>query len=344
MCDQPGYGEIRGWICTRECPNCGRSVATGDRFCSGCGHRLSPEPRELSVALNVLRAFRNLFASRPPLTTVTGVVYERLPPPPVAESGKLVLIAVALFAGFYALIFGLDPTRLMGNIMYFVATYGVALLFLYWVYRSDKYEREPFKFVMFVFAWGVFSGIIAAPMNRALGPYFKEFLGNEALAAPFVEEPAKALGLYLLVRHKVYGKEFNTPLDGIVYGFAAGMGFFAAENFMYFLMHGPMNLVIRSLLCWGHGVYVATTGLWLAIGKVTRGRIEAADLAPGLLVATLLHFVWNGWGGWIGPLAAIAIFLQSSFMLSYLRRMIKEALRDEVLWGYARGRAPVETY
>jgi len=284
------------------------------------------------------RAFENLIAPRPPLTAVTDIVYEKLSPAAVAESGKLILIAAALFIVFYALEFGMAPTQLLRNGGYFVATYGVALLFLYWVHKSDKYEREPFRFVLYVFFWGVFSGLLAAPLNEALGPYFEAFFGNEVFVAPFVEEPIKVAGLYVLVEHEKYGKEFNTPLDGIVYGFAAGMGFFATENFAYFLVYGPENLVIRSLLCWGHGVWTATVGLWLAIGKVTQGRLQPANLVPGLLVAMFLHLLWNGWN------TNQLVILQSVFHLWYLRKIIREALRDEVLWGYTRGRAPIETY
>jgi RsiW-degrading membrane proteinase PrsW (M82 family) len=166
--------------------------------------------------------------------------------------------------------------------------------------------------------------------------------GSEALVAPFVEESLKALGLYLLVRHKIWGKEFNSPLDGVVYGFAVGLGFFAMENFQYFLYYfDPSVLIYRSVLCWGHGVWVGTTGLWLAIAKVRRGRVVIWDLFPGLLVATTLHFLWNGWTVFLGSFSFVAMLAQVVHQLWYTRKMIKEALRDDVLLGYDAGMAPV---
>lgn len=356
------------------CPNCGTTVEADDRFCGACGavllsQTVSPSPPsqytpppppppmshippppppsgDVSVLGNVIGAFVTLIAPRRRLVEVSGAAYERLPPPRVAKSWKLIIIAVVLFTGFYFLQFGEQTVSIIdSNMMYFIATYAVAFLFLLWVYRSDKYEREPFRFIIALFAWGVFSGILAAPINTVLGPAFESMLGNGALVAPFVEEPLKALGLYWLVRHRVWGKEFNSPLDGVVYGFAAGLGFFAMENFHYFLNFDASTLIFRSLLCWGHGVWVATTGLWLAIAKVRRGRVVIWDVIPGLIVAMTLHFLWNGWTGFLGAeMGFIALIGQGIHQLWYSRKMIKEALRDDVLLGYGAGMAPIEKY
>ncbi len=345
------------------CPRCGAIVEENANFCRECGLSLTtkgtlppspssdyasppPQPQKVSVIENIFQAFSNLFYSRAPLVGVSEVAYENLPPPRVAQSWKLIIIAVALFAGFYLLMFGEQAYSIIdGNLMYFVSTYAVAFLFLLWIYRSDKYERDPFIFILALFAWGVFSGLLAGPLNAFFGPGFDAMFGSEALVAPFIEEPLKALGLYLLARHKIWGKEFNSPLDGVVYGFAAGLGFFAMENFQYFLYYfDPSVLLYRSVLCWGHGVWVGTTGLWLAIAKVKRGRVVIWDLLPGLLVAMTLHFLWNGWTVFLGRLSFVAMLAQVVHQLWYTRKMIKEAMRDDVLLGYEAGMAPVERY
>ena len=277
---------------------------------------------------------------------VTNTVYEKLSPVSLFGSIRLLIVTVILFAGFYLLYFGGQAFSIIdSNFAYFVATYSVAFFYLIWVYRSDKYEREPFQFVLFVFAWGVFSGILAAPLNEMIGPFFQASFGNAALVGPFTEEPLKAIGLFYFITREKIRNEFNTPLDGIVYGFAAGMGFFAMENFIYFLNPegGSAVLIFRSLLVWGHGVWVATTGLWLAIAKVQRGYLKKMDLIPGLAVAIFLHFIWNGWVGFLGPeLGTAALIGHLVFHLWYTRKIINEATRDEVLWGYGQGLAPLE--
>jgi len=349
---------------TANCSNCGQPLHSGHKFCTNCGSPNAPTPAglgpqtqvpqtnvtsgfDVNTAGNIGRAFANLVLERSPLVQVSNTVYEKLDPVGILGSMKLVLVSVALFIGFYVLFWGGQAYSIINsNLVYFIASYSVAIVYLIIIYRSDKYEKEPFKFVLFVFVWGVFCGVIAAPLNDLIGPLFQASLGNASLIAPFTEEPLKAVGLYYLLTRKRFRDEFNTPLDGIVYGFAAGMGFFAMENFIYFLdpqIGGESLLIMRSLLVWGHGVWVATTGLWLAIAKVQRGYLKKTDLIPGLVVATMLHFLWNGWSGFLGPgLGEIAMFLQLGFHFWYMRKIIKEALRDEVLWGYGAGLAPNE--
>jgi RsiW-degrading membrane proteinase PrsW (M82 family) len=357
--DQPGVTPIQVQH-TSVCPNCREPIFPSQKFCGMCGQTLTqsqisadqtqiPIPTQVSIssgikvnlAGNLVKAFQNLFAPRKSLINVTNTVYEKLPPIGITSSLRLIIVTVILFAGFYLLSFGeMAYSIIDSNMIYFIATYSVAFFYLLWIYRSDKYEREPFKFILFVFAWGVFSGIIAGPINLALGPLFKASFGNEALIGPFTEEPLKAIGLYYLVTRKRFMKEFNTPLDGIIYGFAVGLGFFANENFLYFLQASQQNigevvLVLRSFLTWSHGVWAATTGLWLALAKIQRGKVMKRDLIPGLMVALFLHSVWNAFNLYI----QIGLMI---FNLWYTRKIIKEALRDEVLWGYSQGLAPIE--
>jgi RsiW-degrading membrane proteinase PrsW (M82 family) len=293
---------------------------------------------------NVVNAFKNLFRPREPIATASAAVYERLPKMRLFESRFLLLMAATMFSSFYLISFWPRLDILLENALFFVATYGVAFLYLYLVYKADKYEREPYILVLLVFCWGVFSGILAGLLNSLLGPYFSQLYGSYTLVAAFVEEPVKALGLYALARHRRYGREFNTPLDGIVYGFAVGIGFFAMENFYYFLREGPWTLAIRALLTWDHGVFVAITGLWLGIAKAKRGRVVLLDLVPGMLVAVFLHMVWNEVITFLGAIDGSFILIFLIWEIGYLRKMIKEAQRDEALWGYATGKAPIELH
>ncbi|TRO55501.1 PrsW family intramembrane metalloprotease [Candidatus Bathyarchaeota archaeon] len=355
-----------------HCTSCGAPLYPTHKFCTYCGapnpyYMAEPQPQyqaspalgaslppqpaysgvDVSTGDNITRAFMNLFVERAPMGQISNAVYEKLDPVGIMGSMKLFLVSAALFVGFYLLFFGGQAYSLINNnLVYFVATYSVAIIYLIIVYRTDKYEKEPFKFVLFVFVWGVFCGVIAAPLNDLIGPLMQASFGNASLIGPFTEEPLKSAGFYYLVTRKQFQKEFNTPLDGIVYGFAAGMGFFAMENFIYYLnpqVGGPELLLIRSLLLWGHGVWVATTGLWLAIAKTQRGYLKRSDLIPGMMVAITLHFLWNGWQGFLGyGLGWAAMIGQMIFQFWYMKKIIREALRDEVIWGYGQGMAPVE--
>jgi RsiW-degrading membrane proteinase PrsW (M82 family) len=289
----------------------------------------------------------NLFIERKPPSNVSSAVYETLDPIGLFQSMRLLVISAVLFVSFYLIFLGGEAFAIIDqNLAYFIATYSVAIIYFIIIYRTDKYEREPLRFILFIFAWGGFSGVFAATLNEIIGPLFQASLGNASLSGAITEEPLKAAGLYYLVTRERFRDEFNTPLDGIVYGFAAGMGFFAVENFIYFLspeIGGTGTLVMRSFLLWGHGVWVATTGLWLGLAKIQRGYIRRWDLVPGLLVAITMHFLWNGWGGFLGnDLGFIAQIAQLVFQFWYMRKILREALRDETIWGYNQGLAPKE--
>ena len=302
------------------------------------------------------QAFTFIFKPRPPLYSVSRAIYDRLPPPPYASTTKLALIGIGLIVAFYLL----DATGMFVGTQFlpFLICYMLAGLFLYWVYKSDKFEPEPTKLVIFTLGWGVFVGLIAAILNTYVGgPFFATLTGIPALSGAFVEEPLKILGVYLLARHSKYGREFNGPMDGIVYGFAAGIGFEAMENFHYFIvtsvkegmMAGWFNLFMRSLAFgMNHGIYTGLAGWWLGIAKARKGFVEANDLVVGLGVPILLHGLWNTLctilPPAIGILTLVVLLGLEVYLIKIFRKVIREAQRDEVLWGYALGYAPVEAY
>jgi hypothetical protein len=180
-----------------------------------------------------------------------------------------------------------------------------------------------------MFSWGIFSGLIAAPINSFLGAYIGELA---AFTAAFIEEPVKALGLYVFLTHPRFRDEFNSPLDGVIYGFAVGMGFYASENFLYYLNYDVGTLLIRILLCWGHGLWVAIVGLWIAVNRHNRGYNVPGDILPGLSVAIFLHFLWNTWG-FIPLFGGRMTFYQALFQFAFLKKLINEGKRDEMMRG-----------
>ncbi len=341
-------------------------VPKGSQFCPYCGFNIlgylsqqtsyqyrrgavptpaSPHPR--GILSGIIENFRMIFTPRPPLYNITSVVYDRLPPAPYAESKKLVAIGVGLTLFFY-LISGI--TDILRFTLPFLIAYVIAGLYLYWIYRSDKFEPEPLRFVFFAFAWGIFSGLPAGILNSFIGmPIFKQLTGIPALSGPFVEEPLKILGVYWLAKHTRYGREFNGPMDGFVYGFAAGMGFEAMENFSYFLSTvseggvaaGWGLLFLRSIAFgFGHGVFTGLAGWWLGVAKARKGFISGEDLSVGLAPSITLHAAWNIFAS-IFP---ILNFILAFGLLLITKKVVSEAIRDEIYWGYAMGYAPTEKY
>ncbi len=108
------------------------------------------------------------------------------------------------------------------------------LIILFFVY-SDKF-REPRGEIFKVFIYGILITIPAYFLNSYLDAFwYNNFKVSEGLIGSFltaapVEEGLKLSILYFFV-YKM--KDFNEPIDGIVYGVTASLGFATLENFYY---------------------------------------------------------------------------------------------------------------
>jgi RsiW-degrading membrane proteinase PrsW (M82 family) len=198
---------------------------------------------------------------------------------------------------------------------------AVTLLTLYsipffvFVYRLDLFEREPVTMVAAAFSWG---GLVATSLalsgNQAIfGLASKlaspDFAGRwgPALAAPPVEETLKVLGVIVLVL--IARDQFDSPLDGMVYGALVGLGFQVVENFIYCINGIALGggdseiapvlviFVIRALVgLWSHATYTAIAGYGIGYFVSRRDRSVGYRLGVVVLsfaVAFTAHFVWN---------------------------------------------------
>ena len=124
----------------------------------------------------------------------------------------------------------------------------VSLGWSVFVRQFDRARPEPWWLVLATFALGALSAIPAAWVENALSslsPYLNPSvmtLGGQMIGLPgalvvytlcvgAVEEGAKFFGAWSLARHR---REFDEPVDGIVYACASALGFAAAENIKYF--------------------------------------------------------------------------------------------------------------
>jgi RsiW-degrading membrane proteinase PrsW (M82 family) len=201
----------------------------------------------------------------------------------------------------------------IGILIFFIG--GVAALFMPLIFLvigwlADYYDREPFRFIMAMFMWGVMATFFAFLVNTTLSILIELFVGSglamiliAVVVAPVVEETAKGLGLLILAGHH----EFDSMFDGILFGFAVGMGFAAIENWLYFASNaGPVTMggvvpwvyliLYRSLLgSLSHGCFTAATGAVIGYFKsresLTRYTLFAFFL--GLPVAMVMHGAFN---------------------------------------------------
>lgn len=190
-----------------------------------------------------------------------------------------------------------------------VSAFTPPLLFLGLVRRTERYRQEPWGRILRTFSWGaVFAVIIAVLLSVLLFAVFQEFdrvyvfsgrspslqtLILALLIAPFTEEFAKGIGVYLA---RPFIKESE---DGFVYGAAAGFGFAASENLVYglaALIAGGLGL---SLLVIGvrsvssallHASTTATFGYGIAMQRLSSTPFRAW---PYYLLAVAIHSAYN---------------------------------------------------
>ena len=115
-----------------------------------------------------------------------------------------------------------------------------SVIIAFWIYRQDYHEKEPKKMLLWAFLCGCGSTIPAIFFQS----YVKNWENPDSLLATAIfafmgVALTEELSKYLLFRRFVYPKkDFNEPIDGIVYGVMLGLGFATLENVMYVLNAG----------------------------------------------------------------------------------------------------------
>ena len=248
---------------------------------------------------------------------------------------------------FLAALFGFPP----------MAVFAVVLTWL------DIYEKEPPLLLISVFLWGfsVAAGS-AFLINTLFGLSIFLITGNQGISdvttavfiGPLVEESVKGLALLLLFLY--FRRQFNTPLDGIIYGSLIGFGFAAAENILYifggFMRSGVSGLLmvalIRTVLIpFLHATLTSLTGIGLSVARLSKGSKRYTAPAMGFAAAVGLHSLHNFltvtripilelasfFIDWIG---VISVILLLGYLLRNETRIMRKYLLEEVSLGNIR--------
>lgn len=230
---------------------------------------------------------------------------------------------------------------------------GVAPMLVYaaLIYWIDRYEKEPLPLLGGLFAWGaVFAVAWSLILETALG--LGVFLVTESEAAvtmstvsvfaPLVEEFLKGLALVVVLIG--FRLEFDSYLDGIVYGAIIGLGFAATENAFYiytlgYLEDGWAGLATVSalrivLFGFQHAYYTAFSGLGFAASRLSRRpAIRWAAPPAGLALAVLSHAFHNSLIPLVRGLGGLALLTAADWMgWGVMVGVIVWALRRERAW------------
>ena len=172
-----------------------------------------------------------------------------------------------------------------------------ALFWLWYFYSRDKYEPEPLSWIVLIYFFGIVITIPVAITQGIIGLILPEIL-IAVLVAPVFEETAK----YLVVRRTVYEtREFNEPVDGIVYAAAAGLGFATLENIIYVFsaLESSFSLalqtgIVRAFISVpGHVLFSVMWGYALGRARFMPPGQRPAIISGGLVLAMAAHGLFN---------------------------------------------------
>lgn len=154
------------------------------------------------------------------------------------------------------------------------AAVAPALLMLWLVVAAGERPGPPLK-VWTAFALGAASilllGIIRAPLANLLGEPANPWLAQAQHALLGVALPEEAVKILVIATVSMRRRPFADPMDTVVYGAAAGLGFAAYENLAYLVQHADIwrsLAALRSVLTVPfHGALGVIAGAYLAIAR-----------------------------------------------------------------------------
>jgi protease PrsW len=203
-----------------------------------------------------------------------------------------------------------------------LAVLGGFLPTIFWLWfwlHEDKKKPEPMRLIMKTFIVGGFFIVAAFLLERLVSPssnlpgqiletYRNNFswtlllvIGWPLIAWALIEEFVKYAAAYVAA---LKNKNFDEPIDAMIYMITAALGFAAVENFLFllnvlysdnfelssFILTGNLRFLGATLL---HTVASATFGAFLSFSFYKSKKIKFLSVIVGLIFATTLHTLFN---------------------------------------------------
>ncbi len=216
---------------------------------------------------------------------------------------------------------------------------GIAICLF--IYRKDKYNKEPIWMLVLAFGLGMLSIIPAVIIQLAYGSDIGRIQSQGTLSLAFFtycivavsEEGSKFLMLRLFLYPR---KHFDDPFDGILYAVMIGMGFATIENVGYVYEHGVATGILRMFLSVpAHATFAVLMGYFIGFAKfrATNKRLNLfwAIFLPVLFHGTFDFFLFLGSDNLliIGALVSFIIALVLSFKAIRRKQALSKLYHEE---------------
>lgn len=184
-------------------------------------------------------------------------------------------------------------------VIIFLVGIAPALLWLWFWLREDRLHPEPKKLIALTFVAGMASVFFAYFIEKGIEGWVSGAMLTIVLWA-LTEEFLKFSAAYITAFRR---KDYDEPVDALIYLITAALGFAAMEN-MFFIISdfidgnflsgfitGNLRFIGASLL---HVLSSATIGVFMALSFYKRSRFgKLVALVFGLALAGTIHAAFN---------------------------------------------------
>lgn len=185
---------------------------------------------------------------------------------------------------------------LLYHVLLFLSVLPAALLIIF-IYRQDKYQKEPFKSLFKAFFGGMLSVVFTIVTVRIIDytigliPYLNQTVFYDSfITAGIPEELCKFLVFMIFIWND---KNFDEYFDGIVYASFVSLGFATVENIMYVMPGGIGTGIVRALISVpAHFLFGVILGYFLSLAKFNSDK-KGRYIIIGLLIAMAAHGLFD---------------------------------------------------
>lgn len=211
------------------------------------------------------------------------------------------------------------------------------LLICYYIIIQDKHEKEPISLLAICFGLGIaifyaarigegFMDDLITPFveENELNPntHFGVLFYAAFIRTAMVEELLK---ITILLAIPFNHKEFNEPMDGIVYAVMIGMGFAIVENIVYCMPFDITLAVVRDFTAVpSHAIFGVILGYYVGLAKFDRTN-SIKYILIGFFMAVFVHglydfFLFQRYDDWLMILATFVLLGGFFFSRKFITR------------------------
>jgi RsiW-degrading membrane proteinase PrsW (M82 family) len=186
----------------------------------------------------------------------------------------------------------------MEILAYTLLGFAPGLFWLWYFVRKDDLDPEPRGSLVRVFLLGCASTLLVFGFYRVAGPIHDSWSGwrrdvfDVFVCVALVEETAKLAAFFL---GAYVWREFDEPLDGVVYGIAAALGFASVENVLYLAWTDDPSLVVQRAFTamLAHLIATGMLGFCFGVARFRAGRRRVVLMAAGIALAVAVHGLYD---------------------------------------------------